>query len=59
MTGEVCAGRTSRGCGAEWARAKMHRLGRGDGVVAETSGDREERAVKRGAGVPKKKLEAD
>jgi len=49
MTREVCAGRTGGGCGAEQARAKMHRLCGGDGVVAETSGDRgEERAVKRG-----------
>lgn len=38
----------------------MHRPCEGDGVVAETSGDRgEERAVKRGAGVPQKTLEAD
>lgn len=55
MTREVCAGRTGRGCGAERARAKMHRPCGGDGVVAETSGDRgEERAVKRQGRGPKK-----
>lgn len=60
MTREVCTGRASRGCGAKRARAKMHRPCEGDGVVAETSGDRgEERAVKTGAGVPRKTLEAD
>ena len=54
MTREVCAGRTGRGCGAERARAKMHRPCGGDGVVAQTSGDREERAVKRQGRGPKK-----